>query len=136
MTLFLVTLFRKFNDKDEIDNDDDDNSKELNTWTNTHFDSKNQSIYHANNAKSIGDDCELQNAKIKQLKINKCHKILREIFFNLLFISALGLLSYSNRNLNMFNYQSHIAKSFVDYKKVSIYYPNLNKFNGYPINEY
>ena len=62
-------------------------------------------------------------AKLKQMKINKCHKIIREIVFNVIFIWVLFVISYTNRNENSFNYKNRIQNSFAGYKNVII---NLN----------
>ena len=61
---------------------------------------------------------DLDRAKIKQLKINKCHKILREIFFNIMFIWVLFVVCYSNRNQYSYNYKESIRHSFKSYEEV------------------
>ena len=61
---------------------------------------------------------ELELAKLKRKKINKCQKIIREILFNFMFIWILFVVSYSNRNSSSFYYQSQIAKTFSVYSDV------------------
>ena len=64
------------------------------------------------------DHRRLDKAKLKQEKINKCQKILKEILFNFLFIWVLLALSYSNRNASAFYYQSSISTTFSGFKNV------------------
>ena len=60
----------------------------------------------------------LEEARIRHKKIKKCHKILREIFFNAMFIWVLFVVSYSNQNENSFNYQHFLENTFTNYKQV------------------
>ena len=62
---------------------------------------------------------QLEEAKIKNRKIKMCHKILREILFNCMFIWVLFTVSYSNRNENSFNYQNILQRTFSSYETVS-----------------
>jgi hypothetical protein len=61
---------------------------------------------------------DFNKTKLKQLKINKCHKILREIFFNIMFIWTLFVICYSNRNQHSYNYKELIKHSFKSYEEV------------------
>ncbi len=65
---------------------------------------------------------DLKEAKLKQLKINKCHKILREIFFNMMFIWVLFVVCYSNRNQYSYNYKDLMKNSFSSYQKVTSFF--------------
>jgi len=65
---------------------------------------------------------DLKEAKLKQLKINKCHKILREIFFNMMFIWVLFVVCYSNRNQYSYNYKDLMKNSFISYQKVNSFF--------------
>ena len=114
-----MTLFRSFDEKNDMDNDGDE-SNELNKWTDSNHDAKTQIEHSPSIAKSVNDDEKLLEAKLAQLKINKCEQILREIFFNGIFICVLLVITYFNRNLNSFNYQKQVKTSFSGYQQVCI----------------
>ena len=111
-------MFRSFSSKDELDSEER-NKSELNTWHGSNSDGE-ECFDHipGSNMKPLFDESELNAAKLKQAKINKCHKILREIGFNAIFIWVLIVIAYTNRNRNSFNYQNKIKSEFSSYRKV------------------
>ena len=121
-----MTLFRKFDTKNDFDNEDDDDhsprKQHLNELTSPHA-SKSEDYFDFDASKSKKqtlDTDQLEAAKRRQMKINKCHKILREILFSCIFLSVLFVVAYSGRDQNSFRFQKHIAKSFIGYKYVKI----------------
>jgi len=63
---------------------------------------------------------KLEQFRIKQRKINKCEQILREAFFNAMFIWVLMVVCYANRNQMSYNYKYQIEKLFSGYKNVNL----------------
>ena len=61
---------------------------------------------------------ELEEARVKFLKIKKCKQILKELFFNLFLIFALFLVSYSNLNSSAFHYRKQIELTFSSFNDV------------------
>ena len=106
VTFFLVSLFRSFDDKKELDNDDE-NQQKLNKWEGSNDDYLNEkSRYLVGSFVTQNLDKEkLIEERLKQMKIKKCQKIIREIIFNFVFIWVLIVICYTNRNQNSFNYQ-------------------------------
>ena len=125
MAFFFVTVFRSFSDKDELDSEER-NKNELNTWHGSKSDA-NKCADHlpGSNMKPLFDENELNAAKLKQAKINKCHKILREIAFNAIFIWVLIVIAYTNRNTNSFNYQNNIKSEFSSFRQVKNIFSKL-----------
>jgi hypothetical protein len=64
---------------------------------------------------------KLEQFRIKQRKINKCEQILREAFFNAMFIWVLVVVCYANRNLMSYNYKNQVDKIFSGYKNVNLF---------------
>ena len=116
-----MTVFRSLTSKDELDSEED--KDKLNKWNGTYDEETNENS-DLSNRKTLNDHdrIELENAKLKQSKINKCHKILREIAFNFMFIWVLLVVAYISRNSNGFNYQKRTSKTFNGYKNVNFYF--------------
>ena len=70
----------------------------------------------------------LNQFKLKQKKINKCHKIIKEILFNFMFIWVLFVNFYSSRNANSFNYYELILKNFNEYQNVKFQYLTMKNY--------
>ena len=123
VTFFLVSLFRSFDDKKELDNDDE-NQLNLNKWEGSNDDYLNEkSKYLAGSFETQNLDKEkLIEERLKQMKIKKCQKIIREIIFNFIFIWVLIVICYTNRNQNSFNYQNMIKNMFGGYKNVILFF--------------
>ena len=75
--------------------------------------------------------------KIKQIKINKCHEILKDILFNTIFLWALFMVCYSVPKRGIFFYiQDILQNTLSDYENVKLlfiyllrkYLKTLNKF--------
>ena len=134
-TFFFVTLFRSFDTKNDYDAAEDNNK--LSQWNESFEVIKQLKLYIKNRVvgkkfflKKVSDlnkpfkqtsiytICELEAAKKKQMKINQCQKILREILFTLMLLWALFMVTYSNRNQNTFSYQNHINNTFIGYQHV------------------
>ena len=115
-----MTVFRSLTSKDELDSEED--KDKLNKWNGTYDEETNENS-DLSNRKTLNDHdrIELENAKLKQSKINKCHKILREIAFNFMFICVLLVVAYIGRNSNGFSYQKRTSKSFNGSKNVNFY---------------
>ena len=59
------------------------------------------------------DEDELLEARRKQININKCHEILKDILFNLLFLWSLFMVCYSANNItNSYLYQDFVQNVF------------------------
>ena len=76
------------------------------------------------------DRDDFNRAKLKQFKLKKCHTILREIFFNIMFIWVLSVVCFSTRNQNSYFYKEQMTTSFLNYKIVQIF-SFFKKFNFY-----
>ncbi len=143
VTFIFVTLCRKFDDKNDLDNEGD-KAKELNKYnaeneevflvkikirySNTcficHFsdlqisykDKFNNSFKSVENTQL--DEKERDETKKKLLRIKQCKKMLMEIITNFIFIGILFTFIYSTKNTNSFYYASQIQNSFSGYQGV------------------
>ena len=141
LTVVFVTIFRSFDEENEMDTQGDDNTKlnkcdsDLNVILFSNFILKNflVKIKWKKKYKQPSNDefnpgptketnsfaqSELDAMKIKQYKRNKCRKIIHEIFINMIFLGVLFLLSYLNVNANSYNYQNHVKSMFVKDEQV------------------
>ena len=123
LTVFFVTFCRTFDEKNDVDNQGDD-KKSLNTWGNGIYnaDKEKHGINNQiplNKLKSEFTDTELDALRLKQAKMKKCQTILREIFFNFLFIFVLFCVCYTNKSQQLFNYQHQISNTFASYQHVT-----------------
>ena len=115
-----MTVFRSFTSKDdELDGEGKGSKDGINKWNGTYDDEAIENTT-LSNTKPVNEDenIELKKARLKQSKINKCHKILREIAFNFMFIWVLLVVAYVSRNSNAFNYQTRTRRTFGGYNDV------------------
>ena len=73
----------------------------------------------------IIDEFDLRDArdemKIKQIKINKCHEILKDILFNAIFLWVLFMVCYSvPKRGNFFYIQDNLQNRFSDFENVKL----------------
>ena len=123
VTMFLVIVCRKFENKNEMDNEGDDERSltKLNEVKNA---TKKRFAWTKFNSEFT--DEEMNRLRIKQMKIRQSERILRDIFFNLMFIWVLMVVCYANRNPKAYNYQQQIQTLFSDYKNVSLFFSLKN----------
>lgn len=57
---------------------------------------------------------EMEKMRKKQLKRRKASKLFREILFNSMFLWILFVVSYSNKDVNSYNYKNSVSKLFLD----------------------
>jgi hypothetical protein len=75
-----------------------------------------------NNNESLNKEHELEKIKKRQLKRRKASRLFREIFFNSIFLWILFVVSYSNKDINSYNYKKSVSGLFLDgFEKVFIH---------------
>ena len=57
---------------------------------------------------------EMEKMRKKQLKRRKASKLFREILFNLMFLWILFVVSYSNKDVNSYNYKNSVSNLFLE----------------------
>ena len=72
-------------------------------------DLKVKSIHHSLEAQE-----KLDKMKKKRLKRKKAGKLFREILFNSIFLWILYVVSYTNKDVNSFNYKNRISELLLD----------------------
>jgi hypothetical protein len=67
-----------------------------------------------NNYESLNNEYEVEEIKKRQLKRRKASKLFREILFNSMFLWILFVVSYSNKDVNSYNYNNSVSNLFLD----------------------
>jgi hypothetical protein len=96
------------------DNDGDDDGKALHKYNGG---IKEASYFNRGAQSSLTAD-ELAQAKLKQSKVNKCKKIIREILLNFIFVGILFTVIYSSRNVRAHLYKQQISTTFSGYQDI------------------
>ncbi len=135
VALFFVTIFRKSDEKNELEADEDD-GKELNKWKRPDY----LTDFNAQNNNALIDDYSqeaLKELKKEQIKRNRSKQLIRELIFNAMFLWILFVVSYSNKDINSFNYKRAIENTFKTYdavrfsasnRKLCLFYSILSLF--------
>jgi len=121
VALFFVTIFRKSDEKNDLEADED-NGKELNKWKRPEHLTDLNALSQNNNA--LIDDYSqesLRELKKEQLKRNRSKQLIRELVFNAMFLWILFVVSYSNKDINSFNYKSGLENAFKTYDDVKLF---------------
>ena len=75
------------------------------------------------NHESLNNVQELEEIKQIQLKRRKASKLFREILFNSMFLWILFVVSYTNKDINSYNYKNSLDNLFLDsFEQVIIRY--------------
>lgn len=125
ITFFLVAVFRKSDDSSDLE-DGDSNEKELKKWQfnddNLESQNKDNSFNSPNlNHDEIGlNQSELKEIKQKKIRLNNARKLVNELIFNLVFLSVLFFVSYTNKDVNSFNYKNSVQSLIINdnYRKI------------------
>jgi len=87
-----------------------------------------------NNYEGLNNEHEVEEIKKTQLKRRKASKLFREILFNSMFLWILFVVSYSNKDINSYNYKKSIPGLFLDgFDEVFIHFTNFIGLNKYQI---
>ena len=121
ITFFLVIICRSANDKRDLENDDDnDNGESLNKdWVDAGFEARN---FYGEFSENILGNGQLEELKRKRSMQIRAKNLLREILFNICFLLALFMTTYSFHDAGWYNYKNSISKFFID--------PNFAKVNS------
>jgi hypothetical protein len=122
ITFFLVAVFRKSDDDNEL-GEIDSNENVLNDWKSEEDDLESQFEKNKHNLsdEDIGINQEdLKEIKAKKIKLNNAKKLLNELVFNSVFLFVLFFVSYTNKDVNSFNYKSSIESLIINdnYRKI------------------
>jgi hypothetical protein len=118
VALFFVTIFRKSDEKNDLEADEDD-GKELNKWKRPEYLTDLNGVLKNN----IIDDYtqeSLKELKKEQAKRNRSRKLIKEIIFNAMFLWILFVVAYSTKDRNSFNYKNNIQKISDNVEKVFV----------------
>ena len=75
------------------------------------------------NHESLNNMPEVEEIKQIQLKRRKASKLFREILFNSMFLWILFVVSYTNKDINSYNYKNSLDNLFLDsFEQVIIRY--------------
>ena len=79
-----------------------------------------------NNYESLNNEHEVEEIKKRQLKRRKASKLFREILFNSMFLWILFVVSYSNKDVNSYNYKNSVSNLFLDgFEEVQYFLSNI-----------
>jgi len=67
-----------------------------------------------NNYEGLNNEYEVEEIKKTQSKRRKASKLFREILFNSMFLWILFVVSYSNKDINSYNYKNSISSLILD----------------------
>ena len=110
VALFLVSVFRKNDDKLETENDIDDDGRPINPnykQIDKEDRDKDNLIYSQFNHSKLEEE-DLREARAKRIKEVKIMRLLKEIVMFSMFIWVLGIVSYANKDINSYSYQKVI----------------------------
>ena len=107
----LVTIFRTFDDKHELDSDENNDALIPNIRKDTDPLSDELSLGGIGEKTGL-EMLELHIKKRRLLKDKQCRRILYQIVLNTLFVSLLFVFAYSDRNVMAFSYQKHVESVF------------------------
>lgn len=62
----------------------------------------------------LEEQIKLDKMKKKRMKRRKAGKLVREILFNSIFLWILFVVSYTNKDVNSFNYKNRISELILD----------------------
>ena len=120
VALFFVTIFRKSDEKNDLEADEDD-GKGLNKWKRPEY----LTDLNEFSQKNIIDEYSLQylrEVKKEQIKRNRSKQLIKEIIFNAMFLSILFIVAYSTKDKQSFNYKNSIYSTFDKYNQVTLAY--------------
>jgi hypothetical protein len=116
VALFFVTIFRKSDEKNDLEADEDD-GKGLNKWKRPEY-LTDLNEFSQNNIIDDYTQESLKELKKEQNKRNRSKQLIRELIFNAMFLSVLFVVSYSNKDINSFKYKRNIENIFKSYETV------------------
>jgi hypothetical protein len=114
-----VTIFRKSDEKNDLEADEDD-GKGLNKWKRPDHLS-GLDVVQQNNIIDDYSQESLRELKKEQMKRNRSKQLIRELIFNGMFLWILFVVSYSNKDIDSFNYKSGIENTFKTYDAVRLF---------------
>ena len=114
MTVFFVLVCRKHDDKFDMESDPDDDGKPINSKYVFGQTDKMKGMFQSSvrvNGFDKMDEEELVAARERRMKHIKIWKLLREIASYAMFIWILCIVSYTNKDINSYNYQLAIKNT-------------------------